>query len=208
MAFITHTLHCALPAPCDHGAAIGRVWNATFTPAAPAPQPVCDHGGGGGFTSVLDSEPCGGGKGGGVQREGGGWHKASVSDCLPLAAPIGLSPPLILTLCGPERVVVVSTEPLDNLWGGINGQVAVSALGSSCACPTAFITFCPWWRLQHIQFHRHVQPAPSLNGWGCDLQDSIGLGVHPGQWSLLHQVLLLAGTHLAHPVPAGGWSLG
>ena len=34
---------------------------------------------------------------------GGGWHKPSVSDCLPLAAPIGLSPLLILTLCGPER---------------------------------------------------------------------------------------------------------
>ena len=31
---------------------------------------------------------------------GGCWHKASVSDCLPLAAPIGLSPLLILTLCG------------------------------------------------------------------------------------------------------------
>ena len=39
---------------------------------------------------------------------GGGWHKASVFGCLPLAAPIGLSPPLILTLCGPERVLVVS----------------------------------------------------------------------------------------------------
>ena len=37
-------------------------------------------------------------------RGGGGWHKASVSDCLPLAAPIGLSLLLILTLCGPERV--------------------------------------------------------------------------------------------------------
>ena len=37
------------------------------------------------------------------------------SDCLPLAAPIGLSPLLILTLCGPERVLVVSTEPLDDL---------------------------------------------------------------------------------------------
>ena len=42
---------------------------------------------------------------------GGGWHRASVSDCSPLAAPIGLSPLLILTLCGPERVLVVSTEP-------------------------------------------------------------------------------------------------
>ena len=48
---------------------------------------------------------------------GGGWHQASVSDCLPLVAPIGLSPLLILTLCGPERVLVVSIEPLDD-WGG------------------------------------------------------------------------------------------
>ena len=46
---------------------------------------------------------------------GGVWHKASGSDCLPLAAPIGLSPLLILTLCGPERVLVVSTEPPDDL---------------------------------------------------------------------------------------------
>ena len=49
------------------------------------------------------------------QGGGGGWHKASVSDCLPLAAPIGLSPPLILTLRGPERVLVVSTDPPDDL---------------------------------------------------------------------------------------------
>ena len=34
---------------------------------------------------------------------------------MPLAAPIGLSPLLILTLCGSERVLVVSTEPLDDL---------------------------------------------------------------------------------------------
>ena len=34
--------------------------------------------------------------------------------CL-LAAPIGLSPLLILTLCGRERVLAVSTEPLDDL---------------------------------------------------------------------------------------------
>ena len=46
---------------------------------------------------------------------GGGWQKASVSYCLPLVAPIGLSPLLIPTLCGPERVLVVSTEPLDDL---------------------------------------------------------------------------------------------
>ena len=35
--------------------------------------------------------------------------------CLPVAAPIGLSPPLIRTLCGSERVLVVSTEPPDDL---------------------------------------------------------------------------------------------
>ena len=50
-------------------------------------------------------------KGGG----GGGWHKASVFGCLPLAAPIGLSPLHTLTLCGSERVLVVSTEPPDDL---------------------------------------------------------------------------------------------
>ena len=46
---------------------------------------------------------------------GGVWNKASVLGCLPLAAPIGLSPLLILTLCGSKRVLVVSTEPLDDL---------------------------------------------------------------------------------------------
>ena len=51
----------------------------------------------------------------GVQGGGGGWHKASVSDCLPLAVPVGLSPLLILTLCGPEHVLVVSKEPPDDL---------------------------------------------------------------------------------------------
>ena len=35
--------------------------------------------------------------------------------CLPRAAPMGLSPLLILTLCGSERVLVVSTEPPDDL---------------------------------------------------------------------------------------------
>ena len=55
------------------------------------------------------------GRGGLHWGGGGGWHKASVSICLPLAAPIGLSPPHILTLCGPERVSVVPTEPPDDL---------------------------------------------------------------------------------------------
>ena len=46
---------------------------------------------------------------------GGGWHRASVFGCVPLAAPIGLSPLHIPTLCGSERVLVVSTEPPDDL---------------------------------------------------------------------------------------------
>ena len=49
-----------------------------------------------------------------LEGGGGGWHKASVLGCLPLAVPIGLSPLLILTLCGSERVLVVSTELLDD----------------------------------------------------------------------------------------------
>ena len=40
---------------------------------------------------------------------------ASVVGCLPLAVPIGLSPLLIVTFCGSERVLVVSTEPPDDL---------------------------------------------------------------------------------------------
>ena len=42
---------------------------------------------------------------------GGGVGTSLGIRCLPLAVPIGLSPLLILTLCGSERVLVVSTEP-------------------------------------------------------------------------------------------------
>ena len=45
-----------------------------------------------------------------VARGGGGWHEAFASGCLPLGAPIGLSPLLLLTLCGSERDLVVSTR--------------------------------------------------------------------------------------------------
>ena len=41
---------------------------------------------------------------------GGVEHKAMVLVCLPLMAPIGLSPLHILTLCGSERLLVVSTR--------------------------------------------------------------------------------------------------
>ena len=50
----------------------------------------------------------------------GVWHKASVLDCLPLAAPIGLSPLIILTLCGSER--------LFRGWGGVATRKSRSAL--------------------------------------------------------------------------------
>ena len=44
----------------------------------------------------------------------------------PLAAPIGLSPLLIPALCGPERVLVVSTEPLDDMSGAIKQRIQSS----------------------------------------------------------------------------------
>ena len=58
---------------------------------------------------------------------GGCWHKASVSDCVPLAAPIGLSPLLILTPCGPERVLVVSH--------GGGGCLEMQGPGNRCKWP-------------------------------------------------------------------------
>ena len=71
---------------------------------------------------------------------GGVGHKASVLSCLPLAAPISLSPLLILTLCGPERVLVVSTR---GGGGGSIGQVwtrhlAPAAPASQPSLPTQF----------------------------------------------------------------------
>ena len=82
---------------------------------------------------------------------GGGWHKASVPGCLPLAVPIGLSPLSILTLCGSERVLVVSTEPLDDL----------SCL-TRVGCPGDGLLPVPLTRC--IQMHT---PSPC---WVCRLQ--------------------------------------
>ena len=101
---------------------------------------------GGGLSAVLEGPPSamvapqnGGrwgrtGEGAGCFGGGGGWHKASVSDCVPLAAPIGLLPLLILTLCGPERVLVVSTEPPDDTSGvgGGRGKFARN-MGAWCS---------------------------------------------------------------------------
>ena len=68
------------------------------------------------------SQPCAFQRGGRIcvpQLRGGGGgrgqHEALVLLCLALVAPIGLSPLLIPTLCGPQRVLVVSTEPPDDL---------------------------------------------------------------------------------------------
>ena len=64
---------------------------------------------------------------------GGVGHQAMVLVSLPLAAPIGLSPLHILTLCGSERVVVVSTEPLDELSCLATPGSAVPEMGC-CPC--------------------------------------------------------------------------
>ena len=50
--------------------------------------------------------------------------------CLPSAAPIGLSPLHILTLCGSERDLVVATEPLERGGGGCR-KGSVSTLGGT-----------------------------------------------------------------------------
>ena len=65
--------------------------------------------------------------------------------------------------------------------GGINGPVAMSALGSGCACPTAFVAHCPRRRIQRAQVLWRV-PALTCPEWlGCGCQDCTGLGVHAGQ---------------------------
>ena len=84
---------------------------------------------------------------------GGGWHKASVSDCLPLAAPSGLSPLLILTLCGSERVLVVSMELLDDL----------SCLTTPwVGCPGDGLLPVPLTRCTHASLGTGTEPSPSL----------------------------------------------
>ena len=77
-------------------------------------------------------------------------HKASVFGCLPLAVPIGLSPLLILTLCGPEGVLVGSTEPLDDLSCLTTPGVGCPGDGLLTRC-TQMHTPSPCWvcRLQH-----------------------------------------------------------
>ena len=84
-----------------------------------------------------------------------GWHKASVSGCLPLAAPIGLSPLLILTLCGSERVLVVSTEPLDDL---------------SCVLFDYSRVGCPGDGLLPVPLTRCIQMHTPSPCWVCRLQ--------------------------------------
>ena len=107
----------SLPSDTAYNASPGNLWCITpvrtgvtstaihsgSTPAPPLQSPPVAHDS---LPSPSDGLPPGGGGVGTMPR---------VFDCLPLAAPIGLSPLLILILCGPERVLVVSTEPLDDL---------------------------------------------------------------------------------------------
>ena len=109
---------------------------------------------------------------------GGGWHEAMVLVCLPLAAPIGLWP------------------------SASNGQVALSALGSGRACPTAVIAFCPSADTRRFHSARCVQrsalaPAPAIRA-GC--LGSTGFCVHPGQWSLPSCAAWIAGPIWPHMV--------
>ena len=89
---------------------------------------------------------------GGAGR-GGRWNKASVSGCLPLLAPIGLSPLHILTLCGSERVLVVSTEPLDDL-----------------SCLTTPGAGCPGDGLLPVPLTRCIQMHTPSPCWVCRFQ--------------------------------------
>ena len=92
--------------------------------------------------------------------KGGGGHEAMVLVCLPLAAPIGLSPSHSLTLCGSERVLVVSTEPPDDLsclTGRLSQRQAVARLwkegGGGAGTTPGWIAVCSW---RHPLASRHL----------------------------------------------------
>ena len=75
--------------------------------------------------------------------------------CLPLTAPIGLSPLHIPTLCGSESVLVVSTEPLDDL-----SCLTTPGLG----CPGDGLLPVPLTRC--IQMHTLSPCWSTEGGWG------------------------------------------
>ena len=99
---------------------------------------------------------------------GGGWHEAMVLVCLLLAAPFGLSPLYIPTLCRSERVLVVSTEPLGE--GG-----GTRYLNHSSAMLNA--SYCHMKKLQQFCIHApppHRLPPPLLRKGLCSLQNKVG----------------------------------
>ena len=82
--------------------------------------------------------------------------------CLPLAAPIDLAPLHLLTLCESERVLVVFTEPLEDL-----------------SCLTTRGSAVPEMLLPMLHPDAHSEsmlgwPAPALTcaRWGVHLQDN------------------------------------
>ena len=87
--------------------------------------------------------------------------------CLPLAAPIGLSPLLILTLCGPERVLVVSTEPPDDLscltTPGV-GRPGVAGGGGLMWAAVRGIAQCPVGVCPTLSPPALLSPSPALGG--------------------------------------------
>ena len=96
---------------------------------------------------------------------GGGGHQAMVFVGLPLAASIGLSTWHILTLCGSERVLVVSTVPLDGLSCLTTLRLAVQRRAVACAVDQV-----------HPDAHSESMlglptPAPTCARWCVHLQD-------------------------------------
>ena len=100
--------------------------------------------------------------------------------------------------CVPYFLVKVSS------WG-INGQVVMSALGSGCTCPTAFIGHCPRRRFQRIQVLWRV-PAMSLPEW-LGLRSSRLYWIRRTCWSEVTPSPgnLRAGSHSA--LPGSGYRL-
>ena len=85
-----------------------------------------------------------------------------------------------------------------------NGQVAVSALGSSRACPTTVIVIASVHQpLYGVVLVRRVSlssiPDPVISRFTC-LLDSTGLCAHAGQRSLPPRAALVAGPTRPHQV--------
>ena len=97
------------------------------------------------------------------KRGGGGTRPCSLIVCLWRC--LFISPLLILTLCGPERVLVVSTEPLDDLSCLTTPGLAVPETGC-CPCRGPGASRCT------LQIHAGFADSSTGAHWGVHLQDN------------------------------------